>query len=48
MVDHIYIKRLSQFLAKRVLKKHQRALVTSFKRYQIDDLSYLDDDKPDQ
>ena len=28
-----------------VLKKHQRALVTSFKRYQVDDLSYLDENK---
>ena len=30
LVDMIYIKRLCQFLAKVVLKKHQRALVTSF------------------
>ena len=43
----IYVKRLSEFVAKMVLKKHQRALVTSFKRNQVDDLSYLDDDKPE-
>ena len=48
VVDLIYIKRLSQFLAKLVLKKHQRALITSFRRYQLDDLSYLDEDNPSQ
>ena len=42
VVDLIYVKRLCQFLAKVVLKKHQRALVSSFKRYRIDDLSSQD------
>ena len=43
----IYVKRLCQFLAKVALKKHQRALVTSFSRYRIDDLSSLDEVKPE-
>ena len=30
--------RVGQFIAKLILNKHQRALVTSFKKYQIDDL----------
>ena len=38
IVKLIYVQRIGQFLAKLILKKHQRALVTSFKKYQIDDL----------
>lgn len=33
------MQRVGQFIAKLILKKHQRALVTSFKKYQVDDLS---------
>ena len=38
IVNFIYVRRLSQFLSKMVLDKHQRSLVTSFKKYQLDDL----------
>ena len=38
IVKLVYVQRIGQFLAKLILKKHQRALVTSFKKYQIDDL----------
>ena len=43
IVKFIYVVRISQFLSKLVLRKHQRALVTSFKKYQIDDLSQPDE-----
>ena len=43
IVKFIYVVRISQFLSKLVLRKHQRALVTSFKKYQIDDLSHPDE-----
>ena len=33
IVKFIYILRTGQFLSKLILKKHQRALVTSFKKY---------------
>ena len=38
VVKLVYVNRIGQFLAKLILKKHQRALVTSFKKYQVDDL----------
>ena len=38
VVKYVYVNRIGQFLAKMILKKHQRALVTSFKKYQVDDL----------
>ena len=38
IVKLIYVQRIGQFLAKVMLKRHQRALVTSFKHYQLDDL----------
>ena len=34
----LYVQRIGQFIAKLILKKHQRALVTIFKKYQVDDL----------
>ena len=43
IVKFIYVVRISQFLSKLVLRKHQRALVTSFKKYQIDDLCHPDE-----
>lgn len=46
IVNLIYVHRLSQFMTKLVLKKHQRALVTFFKKYTVDDLSYLEEDSP--
>ena len=42
IVKLIYVQRIGQFIAKLILKKHQRALVTSFKKYQIGDLSQSD------
>ena len=33
IVKFIYVLRIGQFLSKLILKKHQRALVTSFKKY---------------
>ena len=39
IVNLLHALRLGQFTAKLNLNKHQRALVTSFKKYQIDDLS---------
>ena len=38
IVKLLYVQRIGQFIAKLILKKHQRALVTSFKKYQVDDL----------
>ena len=39
IVKIVYIQRLGEFLAKILLKKHQRALITSFKKYQLKDLN---------
>ena len=36
----IYILRIGKFLSKLVLKKHQRALVTNFKKYQLKNLDH--------
>ena len=33
IVKFIYILRIGQFLSKLILKKHQRALVTNFRKY---------------
>ena len=38
IVKFIYVLRIGQFISKLILKKHQRALVTSFKKYQLNDL----------
>ena len=38
IVEMLYSHRISQLLARVVLKKHQRALVSSFMKYQVDDL----------
>ena len=38
IVKLVYIQRVGEFIAKLILKKHQRALITSFKKYQIDSL----------
>ena len=38
IVELLYAQRTGQFIAKLNLNKHQRALITSFKKYQIDDL----------
>ena len=38
IVKLLYVQRVGQFIAKLILKKHQRALVTSFRKYQLDDL----------
>lgn len=38
IVKFIYVLRVGQFISKMILKKHQRALVTSFKKYQLNDL----------
>ena len=38
IIKFIYVLRVGQFLSKLILNKSQRALVTSFKKYQIDDL----------
>ena len=32
------MQRVGQFIAKLVLRKHQRALVTSFKKFQLENL----------
>ena len=39
IVKLLYVQRVGQFIAKLILRKHQRALVTSFKQYQVDDLA---------
>ena len=39
--------RVGQFISKLILNKHQRALVTSFKKYQIDDLGQSVEDRPE-
>ena len=36
IVKLLYLQRVSSFIAKLILKKHQRALVTSFKKYQLE------------
>ena len=38
IVKFIYVLRIGQFISKMILNKHQRALVTSFKKYQLNDL----------
>ena len=38
IVKILYSHRISQLVAKLTLKKHQRALVSSFKQYQLDDM----------
>ena len=34
----LYVQRVAQFIAKLILKKHQRALVSNFKSYQLENL----------
>ena len=38
ILKHIQNQRVSEFIAKLVLRKHQRALVQSFQKYQLDDM----------
>lgn len=38
ILKHVSGQRVSQFLSKIVLKRHQRALVQSFEQYQLDDM----------
>ena len=38
IVKLLYVQRVGQFIAKLVLRKHQRALVTSFKKFQLNNL----------
>ena len=38
ILKHIQNQRVSEFMAKLILRKHQRALVQSFKRFQLDDM----------
>ena len=45
IVKLLYVQRVGQFIAKLILKKHQRALVTSFRKYQLDDLGQKSSDK---
>ena len=45
IVKLLYVQRVGQFIAKLILKKHQRALVTSFRKYQIDDLGLSSTEK---
>ena len=39
IVKLLYVQRVGSFIAKLILKKHQRALVTTFKKYQLADLA---------
>mmetsp|Transcript_1272 Transcript_1272/g.1708 ORF Transcript_1272/g.1708 Transcript_1272/m.1708 type:complete len:223 (-) Transcript_1272:408-1076(-) len=43
IVKLLYMQRISSFVSKLVLKKHQRALVTNFKSYQLEDLRQDDE-----
>ena len=38
LVQVLKIKRISEFISKLFLKRHQRALVSSFRQYQFDQL----------
>ena len=38
ILKHVSNQRVSEFVAKLYLQKHQRALVQSFKKYQLDDM----------
>ena len=44
IVKFIYVLRIGQFISKMILNKHQRALVTSFQKYQLNDLGLSVDD----
>ena len=41
IVRLVKVLRIGEFLAKLVLRKHQRALVRSFEKYQVPDLRHL-------
>ena len=43
IVKFVYTLRIVHLIAKLTLKKHQRALISSFKAYQIDDLNQVQD-----
>ena len=45
IIKFIYVLRTGQFISKLFLNKSQRALVTSFKQYQIDDLGIAKKEK---
>ena len=38
ILKHVQTQRTSEFMAKLILRKHQRALVQSFEKYQLDDM----------
>lgn len=38
ILKHVQTQRTSEFIAKLILRKHQRALVQSFAKYQLDDM----------
>ena len=38
VLKYVSTQRLSNFIAKLILRKHQRALVQSFQKYQLDDM----------
>ena len=42
IVKLLYVQRIGQFIAKLILRKHQRALITSFKNFKIDNLQEAD------
>ena len=42
IVKLLYVQRVGSFIAKLILKKHQRALVTTFKKYQLANLAEED------
>ena len=43
IVGYVTNMRTSRFLAKLFLKNHQRALVNSFSKYQLDDMDSIDE-----
>ena len=46
ILKHLSNQRVSAFIAKLILRKHQRALVHSFRKYMMDDMTR--DDEKDQ
>ena len=48
IVKLVSISRMSKFVAKLFLNKYQRALINSFKNYQVDDLNEVNSDEKEQ
>ena len=42
IVKLLYLQRVGAFMAKLILKKHQRALVSNFKKYQLESFAHAD------